>query len=146
MISHKVRSITVCTSASFYRQSWKIKERLEKQGFRVSMPHTAKVMRRTGNYQVSHYKVWYKDKNLFKRKALLMARHFREIEKGDAILVLNLNKKGSRGYIGGNVLMEMALAFYLKKLIYIWRTVQESQPFYEEILGMEPIFLNEKVE
>ena len=146
MISRKVRSITVCTSASFYRQSWGIKERLEKQGFRVYMPHTSKVMHRTGNYRVSHYKVWYKDKNLFKRKALLMTRHFGEIEKGDAILVVNLNKKGSRGYIGGNVLMEMASAFYLKKPIYIWRAIEDSQPFYEEILGMEPIFLNEKVE
>jgi hypothetical protein len=39
--------------------------------------------------------------------------------------------------------MEMMLAYWLKKPIYVWKQVGPEHPFYEEILGINPIFLNE---
>lgn len=137
-----IKSVTICTSASFYKTSWTIKSQLEKLGFKVQVPHTAKVMNRTKNYKVSDYKIWHKDAKFFSRKAHLMKKHFQEISKADAILVVNLEKKGQKGYLGGNVLMEMGLAFYLGKKIFLWNPVSKDNRLYEEIMGTKPIILN----
>jgi len=48
-----------------------------------------------------------------------MLDHFSKIAKADAILVLNHEKNGIGGYIGGSVLMEIGIARYLDKRIYI---------------------------
>ncbi len=143
---NKIKSITICTSASFYKQAWKVKQNLEKMGFQVWVPITAKKMNQTGNYKVSHYKTWYEDSRQYTRKAYLMRKHFDEVKKADAILVVNLKKKGIEGYIGGNVLMEMGLAFYLKKRIYLWREVPKNVSNYEEIVGMRPVIIREKLD
>ena len=51
-------------------------------------------------------------------------------------------KHGVQNYIGGNVLMEMSLAFWLKKPIYILNELPEESAFEEEIKGMEPVLLH----
>ncbi len=38
--------------------------------------------------------------------------------------------------------MEMAIAFHLKKPIYILNTIASALPHEEEIYGMQPIFIN----
>lgn len=62
------------------------------------------------------------------------------------MLILNYEKKGLEGYIGGNVLMEMGLAFHYKKPIYILNSVSPALGFLEEVLGFRPVFLNGKLE
>lgn len=138
MRNKKIKSIILCSSISFSKQNWDIKQKLEKTGFKVIIEHTAKAMKRTGNWRGTDYKRWYQDPKLFREKAKLMKRHFDAIAKGDAILVVNLKKKGIEGYIGGNVLMEMGLAFYLKKTIFLLNPVSKNSPFYEEVMGMMP--------
>jgi hypothetical protein len=49
---------------------------------------------------------------------------------------------GKAYYLSPNVLMEMAIAFHLKKPIYILNGQPEDSPLIDEILGLEPIFLN----
>lgn len=75
-----------------------------------------------------------------------MRGHFDEVARGDAVLVLNYEKHGVQNYIGGNVLMEMALAFYLKKPIFIINEVPKESAFLEEIIGLGPIVLHGKPE
>lgn len=99
MNKRKIKKITICSSASFYRQVWAIKEKLECNGFKVWVPHTASLMNHSGNYKVSDYKTWYKNPEDYKRKAWLMKKHFDEVHKAQAILVVNLKKKGLSGYI-----------------------------------------------
>lgn len=70
-----------------------------------------------------------------------MRHHFKKIAKSDAILILNLRKHEQEGYIGGNVLMEMAIAFHLQKRIFIFNETSKQSSFYEEIMGMQPIFI-----
>src|SRR3989344_6762871 len=48
-------------------------------------------------------------------KAAAINNHFEKVEWCEAVVVVNHEKGGVEGYIGGNTLMEMALAFYLKK-------------------------------
>lgn len=139
-------TITICSSAAFYRQAIDIKEQLEALGYKVIVPKTAEKMRRANDYDVSHYKTWFGDKNDYHKKTALMMAHFKEIENGDAILVLNYQKHGVDNYIGGNVLMEMSLAFWLKKPIFIFNEVPTESAFLEEIIGLGPIALHGKVE
>ncbi|MCA9332390.1 hypothetical protein KDA00_00790 [Candidatus Saccharibacteria bacterium] len=134
--------ITICTSASFYKQAVEVEEKLQKLGFGVIIPETARKMKASGDYEVEHYKTWFADPNDYHKKSRLMREHFKEIEKGDSVLVLNYEKHGKQNYIGGNVLMEMALAFWLNKPIYILNEIPEDSPFVEEIKGFEPTVLN----
>ena len=119
-----------------------IEDQLEQLGCDVIIPISAKRMKESGDFDVSHYKTWFADANDYHKKAQLMRTHFAEIEKGDAILVLNYEKHGVQNYIGGNVLMEMSLAFWLKKPIFILNEIPEASTFEEEIKGMEPIVLH----
>jgi len=139
-------TITICSSANFYRQVVEVQELLEQAGFKVLIPSNAQVMKETGDYNVEHYKTWFADAKDYHKKAAFMRDHFDEVAKGDAVLVVNNEKHGVPNYIGGNVLMEMALAFYLHKPIFILNEVPEESPFLEEILGFEPIVLHGKPE
>ncbi len=138
----RIRVITICCSASFYRQVLEVQKELRKKGFRVLIPRTVHTMKKSGDFNVGTYKTWYKNSADYHKKTKLMRAHFKKVMKGDAILVLNYEKNGMKGYIGGNGLMEMALAFHYKKPIYVLNPVPDSSPLYEEILGMNPIFLN----
>lgn len=137
-----MKTITICSSANFYRQAVDIQEKLQKEGFTVIVPQTAEKMKQSGDFDVSHYKTWYADEGDYHKKAKLMRDHFDEVAKGDAILVLNYEKHGKQNYIGPNVLMEMSLAFYLKKPIYILNDLPDDTPFEEEIKGMTPVILS----
>lgn len=55
---------------------------------------------------------------------------------------MNYQKHGKENYIGPNVLMEIAMAFYLNKPIYILNGQPKDSPLIDEILGLEPIFLD----
>lgn len=135
------KTITICSSASFYTQVANIQKQLKNLGFKVRVPLTAIKMKKSGNFKVESYKPWMERPEDYKRKAYLTKKHFGEVEKGDAILVLNYEKNGKPGYIGGAVLSEMAVAFYIKKPIFILNPIDESSSFKEEIYGMQPILI-----
>lgn len=133
--------IAICSSASFYKDVVRIASILEDRGFRVKIPLTADLMKKNNDYTVSHYKTWFKNPRDYAKKTMLMNDHIHKIAGSDAILVVNKTKHGMRGYIGGNVLMEMAIAFYRKKPIYILNDISSRSPFTEEIVGMNSIFI-----
>ena len=138
----KKRTIVICSSAAFFREAVAMKKTLAPLGFKVKVPLTANIMERENDFEVSHYKTWFKDSSTYKRKTFLMRSHFNEVKKGDSILVLNYKKNGREGYIGGAVLMEIGVAFDAKKKIYILNPIDEECPYKEEILATQPIILN----
>lgn len=79
-------------------------------------------------------------------KAAAINDHFSKVEWSDAILVINNEKRGVKGYIGGNTLIEMGLAFYLKKPIYLLNPVSSELLYKQEVMGMKPILLEGKLE
>ncbi len=141
-----MKTITICSSANFYRQAVDIQDQLQKHGYEVIIPITAERMKESGDFDVSHYKTWFADANDYGKKAELIRAHFDKIAAGDAILVLNYEKHGVQNYIGGNVLMEMSLAFYLEKPIFVINEAPKESTFLEEILGMQPVFLQGDVD
>lgn len=134
--------ITLCASVTHYRALLEIREKLAGMGYDVLIPDVARSMEKTGDFDVSVYKTWHKDPRQYFRKTKLMKDHFDKVLEGDAILVVNEEKNGMKGYIGGNVLMEMVLAFHYNKPIFLYHPISENLSIKEEVYGLQPIFLD----
>ena len=137
----KKKTITICSSAAFYKQVIEVKKILERAGFKVTVPLTAGKMERAKDFNVERVKTWYKNPADYKRKTFLTKHHFNKVVKGDAVLVLNYEKNGRPGYIGGAVLSEMGLALHYNKPIYVLNPPDPTSILIEEIFGFLPIFL-----
>ena len=119
---------------SFYPELLKIGEKLEKRGLKVLYPESSLIMKERNDFNVIHFRKGITNKD----KARFIKSHFQKILKSQSILVVNNTKKGMRGYIGGNALMEMGIAFGSNIKIYLLRSVAKNHPFYEEIAAMNP--------
>lgn len=144
-MNKKQKIITICASVSFAKEMLVIEKELKKLGFKVIIPKTAKMMKRNNNFDVAFYKTWYKNKNDYKKKKTFMDDHFKKIIAGDAVLIVNHLKNNLPGYIGGNTLMEMAIAYHYKKPIFIYNPISEESNIKEEIYGLFPIFINQNL-
>mgnify|MGYP001590224124 CR=1 FL=1 len=56
--------------------------------------------------------------NIWNMKEGAIRDHFKKIDWCDAALIANHEKRGVEGYIGGNTLIEIGIAFYTHKPIY----------------------------
>lgn len=74
------------------------------------------------------------------KKSEVMTAYFSKIEWYDALLAVNVEKRGVAGYVGCNTLVELAVAFYLKKKILLLNQIPDL-PCVDEISGMLPIVL-----
>ncbi len=137
--------ITICGSIAFYDEMVLVKNALEKLDHEAHIPpseiknQNGKIISVKDLYQTRQVAT-ASDTWVWDRKEVAMMRHFEEVAWADAILVLNYDKKGTKGYIGANTLMEMGLAFYLKKPIYLLYDIP-SMSYSEEILGVKPIII-----
>ncbi len=143
MMKRNNNVITICSSVSFYRDVLVIEGEFKKLGFKAMIPQTANKMKKTGNFSVDAHKTWLKDKRDYKKKTKFMNDHFKKVIEADAILVVNNKKNGIEGYIGGNTLMEMTLAYYFKKKIFIWNEIGSKLSIEEEVRGLNPIFIKQ---
>ena len=138
--------ITICGSIAFKKEMTQLKNQLEAMGHEVQEP-PAVVYDATG--QKITVEVYYKirksasaqDAWVWQRKAEAIRKHFDKIDWCDVILVANYDKNDVTGYIGANTLIEMGLAFYLKKKIYLLNPVPEIS-YQEEILGLQPMVID----
>lgn len=71
----------------------------------------------------------------------LIRGYFSIIENGDAVLVVNVDRKGIKGYIGGNSFLEMGFAYVLNKPIYLLHQIPDVG-YRDELEAMSPIMLN----
>ncbi len=135
-------TFVICASASSYRRVIDACKDFDALGIRFVLPKTAEKMRSAGDANIEAVTDWSAAPDGYHGKSLLIREHFKEIEKGDALLVMNYEKHGIDNYIGPNVLMEMSTAFYLGKPIYVLNGKPDGSPLIDEILALEPVFLN----
>jgi nucleoside 2-deoxyribosyltransferase len=129
-------TITICGSMQFHREMTQIQLLLEDQGHTVLVPKDLTVLEQNESYmETDEERISSKIEHDFIRE------HFRKIEKSDAVLVLNYEKKGIAGYIGGNTFLEMGYAFGLGKKIYLLHPVPEMD-YSVEMHAMKPVVLN----
>jgi hypothetical protein len=135
-------NLAICASASFYKEVIAFSYELEKLNINVILPMTAAKMKSQQRENDEAKTDWATADIGYHGKSVLIRQHFDEIAKADAILVMNYEKHCKVNYIGPNVLMEMAVSFYLNKPIYVLNGIPEDSTLIDEILGLEPIFLN----
>jgi len=71
-----------------------------------------------------------------------MKEFWEQIKNSDAILVLNYDRKGIAGYIGGNTLMEIGFAHVLDKKIFLLNPIPDIEFYKTEIVAVKPVILN----
>lgn len=116
--------ITICSSAKFYDKIPAIKKELTDLGYIVLTP-SLEFSGQDAQLKIEHD---------------LIMKHFKKIEKCDAIYVVNCEKNGIKNYIGGNTLMEMGLAHYLGKKIFLLNDIPDMQ-YTNEIIAVKPVVI-----
>lgn len=125
--------VMICASVSFAAEMLKAKKILENNGHTVLL---------TGDvaYHIEHpqTKLDFKAELKFAVEKNVLDEGFKKIAESDAILVLNYPKNEIKGYLGTAVLMEMALAYYLKKKIFLLNEIDKSQRYALEVQLINP--------
>ncbi|MBI4116345.1 hypothetical protein HY449_01235 [Candidatus Pacearchaeota archaeon] len=138
--------ITICGSMAFYEEMLRTKSQLEKMSHEVRIPIEGFADENGNLLSVEHYNQLRKNLQIApeeygSKKRVDILEHFEKIKWSNSILVANFDKKNIANYIGANTLMEMGLALYLQKGIYLLNPVPDV-PYQTEILGTLPKILN----
>jgi len=64
------------------------------------------------------------------------------MQGADAVLVLNIDKRGIKNYIGGNTLMEIGFAHVLNQKIFLMNPIPEISFYKSEIEAVKPTVIN----
>lgn len=109
---------------AFAKEMLETKKKLEEMGHSVGLPYETELHLEKPDFvdDLSNNLQYCIDNDV-------MRKGFDEIAKADAILVLNHPRKGIRGYIGTSTLMEIAIAYYLHKKIFLLNPV----PHFDEV-------------
>jgi hypothetical protein len=145
--------ITLCGSIGFYKEMEAARDQLLGLGHEVKISELAlETPAEYGGGKKVYFGKYIEDNGgidafpagnkIWDLKEGAIRDHYEKIDWGDAILVINEEKRGIAGYIGGNTLIEIGVAFYSKKPIYILNPVSSELSYKVEILGMKPIMLN----
>lgn len=130
-------TIAVCGSLVFHKEMRVAQKQLEALGHSVFVPKSLDLIEQQG---------FVKPKTVEERLAAeakydFIREHFKKIEKSDCVLVINPRHHDTDGYIGGNTFLEIGIAFYLGKKIYLQYTIPKMG--YElELASMHPIVLD----
>jgi nucleoside 2-deoxyribosyltransferase len=143
--------ITICSSVDFTPKIIEIKKELEEKGHKVNIPYiTQKIIDKEISFE-EYLKFKEQQGDIAIRETQpvdMIKRYWDFIKNSDAILVLNLDKKGIKNYIGGSTLMEMGFAYGHNKKIYLYNSIPERSErmhYVDEIKDMKPIILNQNL-
>ena len=132
----QMKKVIICGSISAADEIERVRDELVASGCEVEIPEGVK-----------HVKEWDpRDASVVEKAERkithdLIRRYFEKMKGYDIVLVVNPEKKGFVGYIGGNTLIEMAFAHILNKPLYLLYPVPEMS-YTSEILAMQPVVLN----
>ncbi|MFA6158342.1 MAG: hypothetical protein WC763_01825 [Candidatus Paceibacterota bacterium] len=145
--------ITLCGSIGFYKEMESARDQLAGLGHEVKIPELAlEVPREFGAGKKVYFGKFIEENGgidafpaghaIWNLKEGAIRDHYEKIDWADAILVINNEKRGISGYVGGNTLIEIGVAFYLKKRIFILNQVSSELSYKQEVMGMKPTFLD----
>ena len=134
--------ITICGSLNFTYEIMEIADKLKKMGLEVSIPISSEKILK-GEFSLNEIKK-EKENGKFSERAIKydsIRSYWEKINESDAILVVNLDKKGIKNHIGGNAFLEMGFAHILNKKIFLFNEIPNIA-YTDEIKAMQPIILN----
>lgn len=126
-------------SMNFYPKLIEIQSELVKRGLEVEIPISAKMMIETGSFDPNDFKGKYTNHE----KSNFFRDNMMRMKDCDAILVINEEKNGISGYVGTSVLMEIGIAFYLNKKIFLWNPLPSDATYKPEIDAFGAIVINQ---
>lgn len=134
--------ITICGSLDFFTEMKEIREKLVEAGHEIFMPATAEKIL-AGKVSIDEINQEKGTKAFSDRvvKTNAIKYHYNKIKESDAILVINISKKGIDNYVGGNTFLEIGFAYILEKKIFMLNNMPEIA-YSDEIEAMQPIVLN----
>lgn len=120
--------IMIIGSTVFAKEMMEVKNELQSLGYEVKTPsnleeHIADPTLRD-NLAL--------DKELVSGKNIMHVG-FDGVAWSDAVLVLNYDKNGIKGYVGASSLMEIGVAGYLRKKIFVFNPIATDQRYTHEI-------------
>jgi hypothetical protein len=125
------KTVAICGSMSAAKEMVKAKKDLEKRGLKV---HIQEDIQDFVEGKRTDEDKWRKiEIDPFKN-------YFKVIKKCEGILVVNTEKRGIKGYIGGNTLIEMAFAYVLDKKIFLLNEIPQLS-YTDEIAAFKPVIL-----
>ena len=127
--------ILIICSKKFYDKIPEIKNILEKNNHEITLPNCFEDPETEARFRETSQEEHAKWKSNMFRKSII------EIEKQDAVLVLNFEKEGIKNYIGGATFLEMYDAFRFNKKIFLYNEIPEGI-LKDEIIGFNPIIIN----
>ena len=131
-------TIAICGSLQFHKEMRDIQKKLEKLDHNVLAPQSLDLIEKEGFVKP----LTVAGRLAAEAKYDFIREHFRKIEQSNAVLIVNLEKNGIPGYIGGNTFLEMGMAFYFGKKIYLLNHIPEMEYAKLEMHAMKPIILN----
>lgn len=141
--------ITICSSVDFTPKIIEIKKELEEKGHKINIPYiTQKIIDEEISFE-EYLKSKEQQGDIAIRETQpvnMIKRYWEFVKNSDAILVLNIDKKAIKNYIGGNTLIEMGFAHGYGKKIYLYNPIPDRSErihYVDEIKDMKPIILNQ---
>jgi len=120
--------IVFCSSTSFFDKLPQLKKELEEKGIEAVLP----IM------DDFHH---LEEDALAKIHYNLIKEHFKKIDNSQAVFIANYEKKGIKGYIGGNTFLEMGKAFDKGIPIFLLNDIPKEIMYREELIAMQPIVI-----
>lgn len=128
--------IVICGSMSASRKMLEVKEYLDSRNIETHIP------RNIEKYANKSKKLEDKNESVANKIQYDLIRdYYRQIQKADAVLVVNEDKDGTKNYIGGNSFLEMGYAYALNKPIYLLNRIPDML-YTDEIIVFQPVVLN----
>ena len=124
--------IAVCGSMAFAERMRETAAQLSLLGHVALLPDAVEVLNPSETLE---------EVALRKAKYDLIRRHWAKIRDADAVLVLNYDKNGVAGYVGGNTFLEMGFAHVLRKPVFLLNPIPDL-PYAAEMKAMRPAILN----
>jgi len=124
---------------TFAKEMLETQKKLKEMGHQAQIPTDAQMVA-SGNHNHDDLEADYK--HCIEND--IMRNHFKLIEQSDAILVLNHDKNGVKGYIGTASLMEIGLAHHFNKKIFLLQPLPPNSEhrWTHEVRITQPIILN----
>ncbi|MBI5135507.1 hypothetical protein HZA86_04735 [Candidatus Uhrbacteria bacterium] len=129
-------TITICGSMALAEQMIDYQQKLEALGHRVFVSEFIESYLGRSDEDKLALTLHHKYQND------AIKEHWEKIKASDAILVMNLDRKGIAHYIGGNTLMEIGFAHVLDKKIYLLNPIPNIELYKTEIEATKPIVLH----
>lgn len=124
---------------AFAKEMVKVKKELKKLGHEANIPYGTEPHLQDDKFVDS-----LEENVKFCIEHDVMRRNFQEVATHDGVLVLNNERNGVNGYIGVSGLMEMAIAHYLHKKVFLFNEVPHynNVRWAHEVAIMRPVVIH----